>query len=402
MAGVIPYGRHHIDEDDIQAVVDVLRNGALTQGPRIAGFERVVAEYAGARYAIAVSSGTTALHLACIAADIGPGDEVLTTPNTFVASANCVLYVGARPQFADIDPRTLNIDPDDLYRRCRTSAKVKAIIPVHFAGLPCDMPRIRAIADECGAAVIEDACHALGATYEDGSRVGNCRFSDMTVFSFHPVKGVTAGEGGMITTNDESVYRRLLKLRSHGICKGSSELPGSITDDPWMKPERALDGDELNPWYYEVQELGFNYRITDIQCALGISQMKKISSFLQRRKEIAQAYDEAFQSFDGVHRTQLQGRELSSHHLYVLRIDFERLGISRHQFMKQLASRGVGSQVHYIPVPMHPYYEKLGFRLQDYPETEKYYNEALTLPVYYDLSIADQELVIESMHALLK
>ncbi len=399
---MIPYGHHYIDEDDIQAVVDVLRNGALTQGSRVAGFERAVADYVGVKYAVAVSSGTAALHLACMAADIAPGDEVFTTPNTFVASANCVLYVGARPQFADIDPQTLNIDPDDLSRRCNASKKVKAIIPVHFAGLPCDMPRIRAIADEYGSVIIEDACHALGAQYEDGSRVGNCRFSEMTVFSFHPVKGVTAGEGGMITTNDEHLLQRLVKLRSHGICKGNFEFPGiSVADKTILKTDVALEEGELKPWYYEMQELGYNYRITDIQCALAISQLKKIDAFLQRRKEIAKAYDEAFQSFEGVKRTQLQGRQLSSHHIYVLRIDFNGLGLSRHQVMKQLAFRRVGSQVHYIPVPMHPYYEKLGFCLQDYSETEKYYHEALTIPIYYSLTDQQVTKVIDAVQEVI-
>lgn len=399
---MIPYGRHHLDEGDIQAVVDVLRNGALTQGPKINEFEQAVADYVGVKYAVAVSSGTAALHLACLAADIGPGDDVFTSPNTFVASANCALYVGANPKFSDIDPQTLNLDPSDLYRRCRASAKVKAIIPVHFAGLPCDMPRICEIAEEFGAAVIEDASHALGAKYSDGSMVGNCRFSKMTVFSFHPVKGVASGEGGMITTNDEHIFQRLLKLRSHGICKGNFEFPGiSVADDTLVKPECALDEGELKPWYYEMQELGFNYRITDIQCALATSQLKKISSFLQRRKKIANAYDEAFEPLSAVHRPQLQSRNLSSHHIYVIRIDFYRLGISRHQFVKQLASHGVGSQVHYIPVPMHPYYEKLGFQLKDYPETEKYYHEALTLPIYYDLTDQEQTLVIQSTKSLM-
>lgn len=399
---MIPYGRHHIDEDDIQAVVDVLRNGALTQGSQVEGFERAVASYVGAKYAVAVSSGTAALHLACMAAGLGPGDEVCTTPNTFVASANCALYVGALPQFVDINPQTLNLDPDGLDRRCSSSKKISAIIPVHFAGSPCDMARIREIADACGAVVIEDACHALGATYEDGSRVGNCRFSGMTVFSFHPVKGVTSGEGGMITTNDEATFRRLLILRSHGIRKGNFEFPGiSVADNTIMKPKSALEGDELRLWYYEMQELGFNYRITDIQCALATSQLKKISSFISRRREIAKIYDKAFLSFDGVECTQLDGRERSSHHIYVLRINFDRFGLSRHQFMKRLASKGVGSQMHYIPVPMHPYYEGLGYRLQEYPEAEKYYNEALTIPLYYELTDNEVDTVIEAVKGAL-
>lgn len=398
---MIPYGSHYIDEDDIQAVVDVLRNGALTQGPRISEFESEMADYVEAQYAVAVSSGTAALHLACLAADIGSGDEVFTTPNSFVASANCALYVGATPRFADIDPNTLNIDPDDLYHRCQGSINVKALIPVHFAGSTCDMPRIQEIADEFGAVVIEDACHALGAKYADGSTVGNCRFSDMTVFSFHPVKGVTSGEGGMITTNNKVIFKRLLKLRSHGICKGNFEFPGiSIADNTIMKPDRALEENELRPWYYEMQEIGFNYRITDIQCALAASQLKKINLFLQRRREIALAYDQKFELLDGVKRVQLQGRELSSHHIYVLKIDFDHLGLSRHQAMKQLASRGVGSQVHYIPIPMHPYYEGLGYRMQDYPESNKYYDEALTLPIYYGLTDEQVSMVVDSLQEI--
>ena len=399
---MLPYGKHYVDEDDIQAVVDVLRNGMLTQGPKVAELEQVVANHVGAKYAVAVSSGTAALHLACIAADIGPGCEVITTPNTFVASANCVLYVGGSLQFVDIDPHTLNIDVEDLALLCQASTKIKAIIPVHFAGLSCDMSRIRTIADDCGAMIIEDASHALGARYEDGSKVGNCRFSQMTVFSFHPVKGIAAGEGGMITTNDKDVYQRLLALRSHGICKGNFELPGvSVADKSILKPDAALENGELKPWYFEMQELGFNYRITDIQCALALSQMKKIALFLQRRNEIAKVYDDAFQSIDGVSVTQLAGRDRSSHHIYVVRIDFDTIGLSRHEFMKKLASRGVGSQVHYIPVPMHPYYEKLGFRLNDYPKTAKYYQEALSLPLYFGLSDEEQSLVVKSIQWLL-
>jgi len=399
---MIPYGHHYIDEDDVQAVVDVLRHGALTQGPKVHEFERAVAGYVGAKYAVAVSSGTAALHLACLAADLGAGDEVYTSPNTFVASSNCALYVGASPKFADIDPDTLNLNPDDLRLRCVGSSNVKAVIPVHFAGLACDMPRIRRIADEVGAVVIEDASHALGATYRDGSRVGNCKYAEMAVLSFHPVKGIAAGEGGMITTNDQHLFQKLLKLRSHGICKGNFEFPGiSVADDQLLKPQDAMEGDELRMWYYEMQDLGYNYRITDIQCALAISQMKKIDVFLYRRKEIAAIYDEAFKSMDSVRCTQLSGRGCSSHHIYVLRIDFGRIGMTRHQVMKELAALGVGSQVHYIPVPIQPYYERLGYSLNDYPETERYYYQALTIPIYYGLSDDDVEQVISSVKGLL-
>ena len=288
---MIPYGRHYIDEADVEAVVDVLRHGALTQGPRIAEFEEALARYVGARYAVAVSSGTAALHLACLAANVGPGDNVITSPNTFVASANCALYVGAKPQFADIDAGTLNLDPQCLAAKCKELKKVRAIIPVHFAGLPCDMPSIRAIADKYGSVVIEDAAHALGASYPDGARVGSCAYSHMTVFSFHPVKAIAAGEGGMITTNDEKLYRRLLRLRSHGINKAN---------DPFENPGSAFENGESNRWYYEMQELGFNYRITDIQCALGLSQMRKLSGFLKRRREIVHHYNERFKNIESV------------------------------------------------------------------------------------------------------
>jgi perosamine synthetase len=394
---MIPYGRHHIDEEDIQAVVEVLRHGALTQGPKIAEFERVIAKYTGAKYAVAVSSGTAALHLACLTADLTTGNEVVTSPNTFVASANCICYVGATPKFADIDSGTLNLDPDDLRRYCEASPSVKAIIPVHFGGLPCDMRRIRDIANEFGATVIEDASHALGATYEDGSRVGNCRFSEMTVFSFHPVKGIAAGEGGVVTTNDECRAQRLLQLRSHGICKGNFEFPGvGFFDDKLIDLENALENSELKMWYYEMQELGFNYRITDIQCALAVSQMKKVDKFLRKRRAIAATYNEEFKSFDWLRCTQLEGAEQNSRHIYVLRIDFSRIGLSRNELMKRLAEGGVGSQVHYIPVPMHPYYKSRGYSISDYPVTEKLYLETLSIPIFYDLTDEQVEKVIHA------
>jgi perosamine synthetase len=253
---MIPYGLHYLDEDDIQAVVGQLRR-SLTQGAAISEFEHALARYVGARYAVAVSSGTAALHLACAAAGVGPGDTVITSAMTFVASANCAHYVGARAAFTDIDPQTLNMDPADLERRCKGG--VAAIIPVHFGGLPCDMAAIRTIAKRHGAVVIEDASHALGAVYADAGRVGSCTHSDMAVFSFHPVKHITTGEGGLITTNDERLYRELLRLRSHGINKG---------DDPLLAEEHAFTDGKRNRWYYEMQELGFNYRLTEIQAPL--------------------------------------------------------------------------------------------------------------------------------------
>lgn len=390
---MIPYGRHSIDEDDIQAVAEVLRHGALTQGPKIAEFERTVTEWTGARYAVAVSSGTAALHLAGLAAGIGPGDQVITTPNTFVASANCALYIGAQPQFADIDPETLNLDARALARKCEELKTVKAILPVHFAGLPCDMSAIREIAAASRAVVIEDASHALGAVYADGSRVGNCRYADMTVFSFHPVKIIAAGEGGMVTTNNEEFYRRLLRLRSHGINKG---------DDPFLIPENAAREGVANRWYYEMQELGYNYRLTDLQSALAVSQMRKLPAFLKRRRELADEYDRVFQRHAQIGPTQTHGRNASSHHLYVVRIPFDRLKISRGQLMQQLFEAGIITQVHYIPVSLHPYYRDRGYRVGDTPQAERYYREALSLPLYVGLTRDQQQSVVETLQRFLQ
>lgn len=383
---MIPYGKHHLEEDDIAAVVEVLRSGNLTQGNEVGRFEQAVADFTGARYAVAVSSGTAALHLACLAADVGTGDRVVTSPNTFVASANCVFYAGGTPEFADIDPETLNISPESLDQKCKDLGNVKAVIPVHFAGLPCDMVAISNVARAHGAMIVEDACHALGGEFPNGSRVGSCACSDMTVFSFHPVKHITAGEGGMVTTNSEVLYHHLIRLRSHGINKG---------DDPFINQSGALDKSGLaNPWYYEMQELGFNYRITDIQSALGASQMKKLVRFVDFRRRLAGRYDEAFVDMQHVRPAQRFGRERNAHHLYVLRIDFTGLGMSRAAFMTALRERGVGNQVHYIPVPAHPFYESRGYRVSDYPNTLAYYEQALSIPIYYGISEQEQDQVI--------
>ena len=395
---MIPYGQHYLDEDDIAAVVDVLRSGALTQGPKVNEFENKIAAYVGANFAVAVSSGTAALHLACLAANFKKTDVVFTSANTFVASANCVQYVGAKITFTDIDTNSLNMAPDDLLRKCAAAENVKGIIPVHFAGLSCDMAKIKTIADEYDAIVIEDASHALGGNYEDGGKIGNCKFSDMTTFSFHPVKGIAAGEGGMITTNNKYLYNKLLQLRSHGIYKGNFDFPGiSIADEHIQNSENAFDNGELNPWYYEMQELGYNYRITDIQCALALSQLNKIDSFIERRRDFAARYDKAFSNLKYFKPGQLFGGDRSSHHIYVLRIKFDEIGKTRKEVMMSLAKQGVGSQVHYIPVPMHPYYEKLGFSLKDYKEVEQYYNEALTIPLYYPLTNENVNAVIDAV-----
>lgn len=388
---MIPYGKHYIDEEDIQAVVDVLRSGMLTQGPAVEAFEQAIAKYVGAKYAIAVSSGTAALHLAALVAGCGPATSLITSPITFVASANAALYAGGRVVFSDIDPDTVNMSPDALKEAFVKNPDARAVIPVHFAGLPCNMSAIKSVADQAGAVVIEDAAHALGARYADGRRVGSCAYSLMTIFSFHPVKAIAAGEGGMITTNDEPTYRKLLRLRSHGINK---------FDDPFQLPEQAETNGIRNPWYYEMQELGFHYRITDIQCGLALSQFKKLDRFIARRRNLVSGYDKAFADMRNCRVAQIGGRDQSGHHLYVLRIDFEAAGLSRGQMMQELRTRQIGSQVHYIPVPAQPHYRRLGFRPEDYPNAQRYYQEALSIPLFYDLTDEQQKQVITAIKEL--
>ncbi len=388
---MIPYGRHFIDEDDIQAVVEVLRNAALTQGPMVQAFEDAVAAYVGARYAVAVSSATAGLHLAALAAGVGPGTSLITSPITFVASANAALYAGAEAAFCDIDPATINMCPDNLQDALRKHPNARAVIPVHYAGLPCDMLAIKAICDAAGAVVIEDAAHALGARYPDGQRVGCCAHSLMAVFSFHPVKNIATGEGGMITTNDEPTYRRLLRLRSHGINK--------LTDS-FQRLEQATTAGVDNPWYYEMQELGFHYRITDIQCALGLSQLKKLDQFLSRRTALARSYDQAFDGMQTIRPAQSLGRDRSGHHLYVLRIDYAAAKISRAELMHLLRAKQIVTQVHYIPVPYQPYYQRLGFQLANYPNAQGFYNQALSIPLFYGLTDEQQGFVVLAIKEL--
>jgi UDP-4-amino-4,6-dideoxy-N-acetyl-beta-L-altrosamine transaminase len=357
----------------------------------VEAFEEAIARYVGVKYAVAVASGTAGLHLAAIAAGVGPGRALVTSPITFVASSNAALYAGGHPLFADIDPSTVNLSPVALAELLSRHHDVRAVVPVHFAGLPCDMPRIRAAAEDAGAVVIEDAAHALGARYPTGERVGSCAYSLMTVFSFHPVKAIAAGEGGMVTTNDERIYRRLLRLRSHGITK---------LDDPFEHPEQAAADGIPNPWYYEMQELGYHFRITDIQCALAVSQVRRLDEFLTRRRSLVSAYDTAFADHPHVRPAQCGGRDLSGHHLYVIRVNFDEAGITRGDLMRSLKARGIGTQVHYIPVPAHPVYRRLGLRPEDYPAAQHYYHEALTIPLYYDLTDAEQRFVIDTIREL--
>lgn len=372
---MIPYGRQEIDEDDIRIVVDVLRSDYLTTGPKVNQLEETLASYVHAKYAVAVSNGTAALHLACLAAGVKSGDEVITSPITFAASANCILYCGAKPVFADIDLMTYNIDPQDI--RKKITKNTKAIIPVHFTGQPCDMDAIHDIAIEYGLTVIEDGAHAIGAEYK-GRRIGS--ISDMTTFSFHPVKHITTGEGGAITTNDEELYRRLLLYRNHGITRDPSEMFHN-------------DGG----WYYEMQELGYNYRITDIQCALGISQFGKIDRFLSKRREIAMIYDEAFHDLEGLILPPTIEGSSSSYHLYVI----QAVETDRKVFYDDLRAAGIGVNVHYIPVYKHPYYQNNGFKQVHCENAENLYRRLISLPIFPALTKEEQTYVIQQVRKLI-
>ncbi len=333
---MIPYGRQKIDEDDIQAVVDVLRSDYLTTGPKIMEFEKMAADYVGAKYAVAIANGTAALHAACYAAGIGEGDEVITTPLTFAASANCVLYCGATPVFADVDLKTYNIDPEDIKRKI--TDKTKAIIAVHLAGQPCDMDAIHKIANEHDLIVIEDGAHALGAEYK-GKKVGS--LSDLTTFSFHPVKPITTAEGGMIVTNREELYKKMSLFRTHGITRDQNLM---------TKCEGS--------WFYQQLFLGYNYRITDLQCALGCTQLKKLDGFLERRRELVQRYQQAFENCSNIVVPYQLPETKSGWHLYIVQV----LNCDRRQVFESLRAKGIGVNVHYIPVYYHPYYRENGYQ----------------------------------------
>ncbi len=367
----IPYGRQSINEDDIKAVEEVLKSDFLTTGPKIAEFERKFADYVGAKYAVAVSNGTAALHIACMAAGIGKGDEVITTPITFAASANCALYCGATPVFADIDPVTYNISPESV--ESHVTERTKAIIPVHYTGQTCDMDAIHKIADKYNLIVIEDAAHAVGAEYK-GKKIGS--LSDMTEFSFHPVKHITCGEGGIVTTNREDLYEKLKLFRTHGITREEKFL-------------HKVDG----PWYYEQIDLGYNYRITDIQAALGISQLGRIDKFLEKRKKIAAKYDEAFRDFNGIEIPKQAEYSNSAYHLYVIKVDKS----IRKALFEYLRANNIGVNVHYIPVYTFPYYREHGYENVKCENAEKLYESIISIPIYYDLSDEEQDYVIDKI-----
>ena len=377
-----PYGRQSISESDIRSVVTVLRSDFLTQGPLVGKFEESLCRYTGAKHAVAVANGTIALHLATLALNIGRGDEAITSPNTFLASANCIAYCGGNPTFADIEPTTANIDPKNI--ETKITSKTKAIIPVHFAGQSCDMAAIQKIARKYGLKIIEDAAHAIGSDYKD-SKVGSCKYSDLTTFSFHPVKTITTGEGGAIMTNDDELYEKLLMLRSHGMTKSPKRL-------------------EKNggAWYYEMQMLGYNGRITDIQSALGISQLKRLEKFKAKRRKLVETYRKLLEGDERFSMLEEKSYSNTCFHLCPALLNFDIVRKSKKEIFSDLATNGIHLQVHYIPVSTQPFYKGRGFKDGDYPNAEEYYRCAMSLPLYADLTVSDVRYIVKTIKEVVR
>jgi UDP-4-amino-4,6-dideoxy-N-acetyl-beta-L-altrosamine transaminase len=380
---LIPYGRQNISEEDIRAVVDVLRSDFITQGPVVPEFEKSVAAYCGAKHAVAVNSATSALHIACLALGVGADDLVWTSPITFVASANCARYCGADVDFVDVDPRTYNMSVLSLSEKLELAKRKgrlpKVVIPVHLSGQSCEMEAIHALSIQYGFRIIEDASHAIGGSFK-GEKVGNCRYSDITVFSFHPVKIITTGEGGMAVTNDSEMVKHMARLRSHGITR----YPSEMTCPP--------DGS----WYYQQIELGFNYRMTDIQAALGLSQMRRLDEFVAERQAIAQRYEDLLKETP-ITRPWQHENSYSALHLYIVRLPAGAMKVSHREVFERMRAEGIGVNLHYIPVYRQPYYEKMGFKNEDFPQAEHYYAEAITLPIYPGLTPVQQSEVVQRL-----
>lgn len=384
---MIPYGRQDITQADIDAVVAVLQSDYLTQGPQVPRFEQIVAKHVGAQHAVAVNSATSALHLACMALGLGPGDWLWTSPITFVASANCGLYCGSQVDFVDIDPRTYNLCPEALARKLQVAQKQgrlpKVVVAVHLCGQPCDMAAISALSKEYGFKIIEDASHAIGGKYQ-GEYIGNCRLSDITVFSFHPVKIITTAEGGMAMTNRDELAQKMTLLRSHGITRNPEEM----TQEP--------DG----PWYYQQIELGYNYRMTDLQAALGVSQMMRLDDYVSQRHALARRYNKMLAHLH-LNLPWQHPDSYSGMHLYVVRLKLDKLKKTQRQIFDALRNQGVGVNIHYIPVHTHPYFKKMHFKPNDFPESQNYYSQALSLPMYRSLTEAQQEYVVSVLEQVL-
>ena len=380
---MIPYGRQDISQEDINAVIDVLKSDYLTQGPVVPAFEKTVSDYCEAKNAFAVNSATSALHIACLALGVRKGDLVWTSPITFVASANCALYCGADVDFVDIDPATYNMSvealEDKLIRADKLGRLPKVIIPVHLAGQSCEMDKISSLSKKYGFKIIEDASHAIGGRYKDKA-IGGCQFSDITIFSFHPVKIITTGEGGMCLTNDSQLAISINRFRSHGIVRHPSEMT------------HVPDG----PWYYQQIELGYNYRMTDIQAALGLSQMKRLDDFVSVRHSIAKRYNELLNE-DWIELPWQHPDTYSGLHLYIIRVKNNNKGITHKQLFEKLRNAGILVNLHYIPVYRHPYYEAKGFEMQEFPNAESYYSEAISIPMFATLTESDQQFVADAI-----
>jgi len=385
---VIPYGKQNINQADIDSVVNVLQSEFLTQGPQVPLFEKTVSEYCGVKYGVAVNSATSALHIACLALGLGEGDYFWTSPNTFVASANCGLYCGAKVDFVDIDPRTYNLSTEELEKKliqARQDNKLpKIVIPVHFAGQSCDMKKIHSLSQEYGFKIIEDASHAIGGKYLD-KPIGGCQYSDITVFSFHPVKIITTAEGGLATTNDKELSERMQLFRSHG-----------VTRDPELMTKEAEGS-----WYYQQVDLGFNYRMTELQAALGVSQTQRLNEFVARRHVLQKRYDSLLSDLPII-RPYQDKHSFSALHLYPIQIDLNKVSKNREQIFDELRETGVGVNVHYIPIHTQPYYRQLGFKDGEFPNSESYYKAALSLPLYSGMSFQEQDKVVEFVTKVLE
>ncbi|MCF2948137.1 UDP-4-amino-4,6-dideoxy-N-acetyl-beta-L-altrosamine transaminase [Paraglaciecola aquimarina] len=381
---MLPYGKHSVDEDDVDAVIDVLRNQFLTQGAIVPQFETALCEYTHSQYAVAVNSGTSGLHIACLAAGVGQNDLVWTVPNTFVASANCALYCGAKIDFVDIDKTTRNIDLAQLAQKLLLAKQQnnlpKVLILVHFSGLSCDMQTIQKLTLKYGVLLIEDAAHALGGNYKN-TKIGCCKYSDMTVLSFHPVKSITSAEGGAVLTNNQSLQQKLVLFAKHGVTRDPSQM----------------SGDSHGPWYYQQVELGYNYRMSDIHAALGLSQLKKIDNFISKRRELAAKYDQALADLPLL-LPQISELQNSAWHLYMIELKTH----SRKDVFQKLHEKNIGVNVHYIPIHLQPYYQNLGFKQGDFPVAETFYNHALTLPLFPDMTAQQQAQVIQALREVLE